>query len=67
MGAIDNNTPFIQIMARRRAGDKPQSEPSVASMGDAHMRHTASMSYTILQLYLRQHSSLYVGVKLWKL
>ena len=35
MGTIDN---------RRLAGDKPLSEPMVASMGGAHMRHLAPMS-----------------------
>ena len=41
-GLIDNNTELVQIMASRRTGDKPLSEPMV---GDAYMRLSASMSF----------------------
>ena len=42
-----NNVPsLVQIMAWRRSGDKPLSEPVMVSL-DACMRHSASMSYGI--------------------
>ena len=40
-----NNIPvLVQIMAWRRSGDKPFSEPMVAYFTDAYMRRLASMS-----------------------
>ena len=36
---IDNNTALVQIMAWRRAGDKPLSEPIPAQFTDAYLRH----------------------------
>ena len=36
---IDNNTALVQIMAWRRAGDKPLSEPILAQFTDAYLRH----------------------------
>ena len=44
MGPIDNNTALVQLMAWRRIGDKPLSEPMMAWVGDAYMRHSASIS-----------------------
>ena len=38
-GPIDNNTGFVQIVAWRRIGDKPLSEPMMARSSDAYMRH----------------------------
>ena len=39
-----NNIPaLVQIMAWRRPGDKPLSEPMMAPFTDAHMRHSASL------------------------
>ena len=35
---------FVQIMARRRPGDKPLSEPVVVLFADAYVRHSTSMS-----------------------
>ena len=41
-GPIDNDTALVQIMACRWTGDKPSSEPMMAYVGDACMRHSAS-------------------------
>ena len=39
-----NNIPaLVQIMAWRRPGDKPLSEPTMVKFTDAYMRHSASM------------------------
>ena len=43
-GPIDNMQALVQIMAWRRIGDKPISEPMVAWFCDAYLCHTASMS-----------------------
>ena len=41
-----NNFPsLVQIMAWRRPGDKPLSEPMLVCFTDAYMRHRGSMSY----------------------
>ena len=40
-----NNIPaLVQIMAWRRPGDKPLSEPMMAWLNDAYLHHSASMS-----------------------
>ena len=36
---IDNKTALIQVMAWRRAGDKPLPEPMLMQFTDAYMRH----------------------------
>ena len=36
---IDNNAALVEIMAWRRKGDKPWSEPVVTRFTDACMRH----------------------------
>ena len=38
-GAIDNKPALFQVMAWRRAGDKPLSEPMLTLFTDAYMRH----------------------------
>ena len=38
-GPIDNNPALVQIMAWRRAGDKPLSEPMPTQLTDVYMRH----------------------------
>ena len=38
-GKIDNNPALVVIMAWRRIGDKPLSEPMLAQITDAYMRH----------------------------
>ena len=43
-GPVDNNAALVEIMAWRRTGNKPLSEPMMASFGDAYMSHGASMS-----------------------
>ena len=43
-GPIDNHTALVQITAWCRSGDKPLSKPLMASIGDAYMRHSTSMS-----------------------
>ena len=42
-GPINNNPALVQIIAWRRPGDKPLSEPVMVSL-PTHMRHSASMS-----------------------
>ena len=44
-GLLDNNTALVQIMAWHRTGNKPLSEPMMASFDDAYMHHLASMSW----------------------
>ena len=43
-GPINNIPALVQLMAWRRAGDKPLSEPIMTQFNDAYMRHSASMS-----------------------
>ena len=43
-GLINNIPALVQIMAWRRTGVKPLSEPMVTQFNDAYMRHSASMS-----------------------
>ena len=44
-GPNNNNPALVQIMAWRRPGDNPLSEPVMVSLLiDAYMRHSASMS-----------------------
>ena len=44
-GLINNIAALVQIMAWRRTGDKPLSEPMMTQFNDAYMRHSASMSW----------------------
>ena len=41
---IDNKPALVQIMAWRRPGDKPLSEPMFPYFIDTYMRHSVSMS-----------------------
>ena len=43
-GLFDNMAALIQIMAWRRPGDKPLSEPMMGKFGDAYMRLSTPMS-----------------------
>ena len=43
-GPISNIPVLVQIMAWRRPGDKPLSEPIMTQFNDAYIRHSASMS-----------------------
>ena len=43
-GPINNIPALVQIMAWRRSGDEPLSEPMMVLFTDAYMRHSASMS-----------------------
>ena len=43
-GPINNIAALVQIMAWRRTGNKPLSEPMVILFGDAYLRLSASMS-----------------------
>ena len=36
---IDNKPALLQVMAWRRIGDKPSSEPMLTRFTDAYMRH----------------------------
>ena len=42
-GQINNIPTLLQIMDWRRAGGKPLSEPMMAQLTDAYMRHSASV------------------------
>ena len=42
-GQINNIPALVQIMAWRRPGGKPLSEPMMAQLTEAYMRHAASM------------------------
>ena len=44
-GPINNIPALVQIMAWRRTGDKPLSEPMMTHFNDTYMRHSASMSF----------------------
>ena len=39
MDSVDNNPALAQMMAWRRLGDKPWSEPMLTQSTDAYMRH----------------------------
>ena len=43
-GPINHNPALVQIMAWRRSGDKPFSDPMMVKFTDAYMRHSASIS-----------------------
>ena len=43
-GLINNIPALVQVMGCRRPGDKPLSEPMMASVSDAYLRHSASIS-----------------------
>ena len=43
-GPINNIPAVVQVMAWRRTGDKPLSEPMMTQLNDAYMRHSAPMS-----------------------
>ena len=43
-GPMKNMSALVQIMAWRRSGDKPLSEPMMAYFADVYLRHSASMS-----------------------
>ena len=44
MSPVDNTPALIQVMAWRRPGDKPLSEPMLTRFTDAYMRHQGEMS-----------------------
>ena len=43
-GPINNIPALVQIMAWRRPGEKPLSEPMMVYFTEAYLRHSASMS-----------------------
>ena len=43
-GLVDNMAALVQIMAWRRTGDRPLSEPMLVCFIDAYIRHSTSMS-----------------------
>ena len=49
-GLINNIPALVQIMAWRRTGDKPLSEPMITQFNDAYMRHSASTIFKIAQV-----------------
>ena len=50
MPPIKNIPALVQIMACRRPGDKPLSEPIIAYFADACMRHSASTNQFLLRI-----------------
>ena len=44
-GLINNKPALVQIMAWRRIGDKPLSEPMLTQYTDAYMRHYGEISW----------------------
>ena len=50
-GPINNIPALVQVMAWCRPGDKPLSDPMMVKFTDAYMRHSASMSYTVIMHY----------------
>ena len=60
-GPISNIPALVQIMAWRRSGDKPLSEPMMVSLPTHKMCHSASMSYSLgssRKYHLIKHFSL---------
>ena len=47
-GPVNNIPALVQIMAWRRTGDKPLSEPMVTKFADTYIRHSASMSLYVI-------------------
>ena len=45
MSPINNKPALVQVMAWRRTGDKPFSEPMLTWFTDAYMRHEGEMSF----------------------
>ena len=43
--SINDISALVQIMASRRPGDKPLSEPMMNQFADAYMRHKREMSW----------------------
>ena len=50
-GPVDNMAALVQIMAWRRTGDRPLSEPMLVCFIDAYMRHSTSMSQSAVTLH----------------
>ena len=48
-GPLNNIPAFVQIMARRRSGDKPISEPMMAKFNEAYMSHSAIIELNVLK------------------
>ena len=44
MVRINNKSALVQIMAWRRSGDKPLSEPMLVNLTDTYMRHSTPVS-----------------------
>ena len=56
-GPIDNKSAWVQVMAWRRTGDKPLSEPMLNQFTDAYMRHQREISYyTALGCIVEAHN-----------
>ena len=70
-GPFNNIPALVQIMAWRRSGDKPLSEPMMAYIANAYMRHSASMSKkrcTYIYIYdicVYVSVSIYIYIKIY--
>ena len=68
-GSINNMSALVQIMAWRRPGDKPLSEPMMANL-PTHICVTRPqwvknpLKYTLLQVWIRNHNCLFTTSKL---
>ena len=54
MCPINNIAALVQIMAGRRSGDKPLSEPVMIKFTDSYMLHSASMRYILMTVSMTQ-------------
>ena len=55
---IDNKAALVQVMAWRRIGDKPLSEPMLTRFSDANMRLKGEMSLTYHRWVYHVHTAL---------
>ena len=62
-GPIDNNPALVQIMAWRRIGDKPLSEPMLARFTDAYMRHNGDMSWSVQKCCSKYVKNVFICTK----
>ena len=54
IGPINNIPALVQIMAWRRTGDKPLSEPIMTQFNDAYIRHVLGLTFLCSHHVLRR-------------
>ena len=57
---MNDKSALVQIMAWRRSGDKPLSEPMMVYLTDAYMRHSASMSRDMCKYIILENIKYYI-------